>query len=139
MQHVCDNGDAMRNLDRTRAAQVGDLIRQLREAEGLSLYKLAIESGVDRSTIMRTERGDFMPTTDVLMRLCEALDVTYTDLAELVGFDAAKTLPEPAIYFRTKYGLPPEATAKLERQFEKIAKKHGIDPNQAGPAEGADE
>ena|GEM_PF-5455342 len=121
------------------ASRAGDLLRQLREAEGLSFGKLAKKAGVAKSTVLRAEQGHYVPTTEVLIRLCNALDVSYGDLAELVGFDAAKSLPEPAVYFRTKYGLPPAATVHLEQEFARVARAYGIDPDQAGPGEGEDE
>lgn len=125
----------------SRAAQVGDLVRQLREAQGLQKKQLAEMCGIAPSTLVRLERGDYLPQTETLIQIAETLDVEYEDLAELVGFDAAKALPEPAIYFRTKYGqqLTDEQAAKMTADFNRIARKYGFDPTKPGPAPGEDE
>lgn len=122
-----------------RAAEVGDLVRQLREAQGLQKKQLAELCGISPSTLVRLERGDYLPQTETLIQIAEALNVNYDDLAELVGFDAAKTLPEPASYFRTKYGMTDDEAAKLEVQFSQLLSDSGIDPTQPGPRPGEDE
>lgn len=129
----------MNNSSNHRAAEVGDLVRQLREAQGLQKKQLAEMSSISPSTLVRLERGDWLPQTETLIQIANALNVSYGDLAELVGFDAAKALPEPASYFRTKYGMTNKEAEQLEKQFDELLVEHGYDPNQSGPAAGEDE
>ena len=52
---------------------VGKVIRELREARGVSLRALANASGVNFTTIRHIERGDNSPTVATLEMLLEAL------------------------------------------------------------------
>lgn len=52
---------------------VGKVIRELREARGVSLRALANASGVNFTTIRHIERGDNSPTVATLEKLLEAL------------------------------------------------------------------
>lgn len=62
----------------------GDVIRKLRRQRGWSLVDLAAESGVDKGTISKIERGgNCRPAT--LERLASALHVPLTDLANYSG------------------------------------------------------
>lgn len=61
---------------------IGERIRQLREAAGLSGNALAKLAGIGQSTLSRIESGVHSPTLDVLEKISDALGIT---LAELVG------------------------------------------------------
>lgn len=58
---------------------VGERLRELRKAAGLSQQELADYVGVDRSTICMYELGQRIPKDDIKIRLCEKLgqDVQY--------------------------------------------------------------
>ena len=60
------------------ATSLGATIRERRKALGLTLEELALRSGVSRATISKVERGDVTPTTPVLGRLAEALDISIS-------------------------------------------------------------
>lgn len=55
--------------------RVGNHIRQLREAKGLSQEQLALEAGVDNSHLGKLERGQGNPTLKLVTRVAEALGV----------------------------------------------------------------
>lgn len=57
---------------------IGERLRLLRTARGLTLDDLAGASGVSRAMISRIERGEASPTAQLLSRLCAALDLTLS-------------------------------------------------------------
>lgn len=64
-----------RRLTRKQATSaIGDHLREVRIAEGLSQEALAAKAGLDRKTVNRIENGLFSPSIDTLMRLCQILD-----------------------------------------------------------------
>jgi len=67
-------------------------VRELRDAQGLSLDALAERSGVSRSNISLIERGQSSPTAVVLDKLASALGVTLASLFE----ERAGSLAEPS-------------------------------------------
>jgi transcriptional regulator with XRE-family HTH domain len=64
--------------DEPSRSPLGATIRERRKALGLTLEDLAARSGVSRATISKVERGDVTPTTPVLGRLAEALDISIS-------------------------------------------------------------
>lgn len=63
-------------------------LRELRDAQGLSLALLAERSGVSRSNISLIERGESSATATVLDKLSAALGVTVASLFEQSAADA---------------------------------------------------
>jgi transcriptional regulator with XRE-family HTH domain len=61
---------------------VGGRIRQLREAQGLSLRALSENCNLSINAISRIERGENSPTVSSLHTLATALDVPITDFFE---------------------------------------------------------
>ena len=59
---------------------VGSALRQLRSERGLSLDKLAYESGVSRAMLSQIELGRSTPTITVLWRIARALGVPFSAL-----------------------------------------------------------
>jgi XRE family transcriptional regulator of biofilm formation len=56
-------------------------LRSEREKAGLSLNRLAEETGMSKTYLLRLERDeDANPSLDVLRRVTEALDITIADL-----------------------------------------------------------
>jgi transcriptional regulator with XRE-family HTH domain len=62
------------------APAVGSNLRQLRVKRGLSLERLAQESGVSRGMLGQIELGKSVPTINVLWKIARALNVTFSAL-----------------------------------------------------------
>ena len=63
-------------------AGIGEKIRLLRQAQGLSLEKLADRSGVSSAAIHKIERNAMVPTITTLMKLARSLDRSVSYLVE---------------------------------------------------------
>lgn len=122
-----------------QAKELGRQLRARRDQLGLSVRDLEKLAGVDNGTIVRIEQGAFAaPAPDKLSRIAEALKLSLANVFALAEYVIPDDLPTFAPYLRTKYrALPPKAVAELERYFDDLAGRYGIDP--AGPAPGEDE
>jgi transcriptional regulator with XRE-family HTH domain len=105
------------NVASTNQKTFGTIIRNKREQLGVSRRALAEAAGVDASHILRLERGEKRPTTDLVMRLAKALKTNVEDLQAV----ATENLPRLAPYLRAKYDLDDEAVAELEEHFKTVA------------------
>ena len=110
--------------------KVGQLIRERRNEQGLSVRGLAAAARVDSTWLSRVEHGIYVnPDPRYLHRLAQVLEMetmdlfTAADYAELPGF---------APYFRSKYDLPPEAIQQLQAHFELLAEKYDRDQDEEG-------
>lgn len=54
---------------------IGDNLRAIRQAKGVSIRALAEIVGVSKSTIVHIESGKFSPRYDIVERIAEALGV----------------------------------------------------------------
>jgi transcriptional regulator with XRE-family HTH domain len=61
--------------------RLGERVRELRRARGLTLEELAAGSGVSRAMISKVERGEKNPTLVVAAKLAEGLGVSLSRLA----------------------------------------------------------
>jgi len=101
---------------------LADVIREAREAAGLSIRQLATLVGLDFSVLSRIEAGKVArPSPEVLQNLADVLEL---DAAELLAFIGVKMkLPEPRTYFRQAYGMTEreaeEAAALIARRYRK--------------------
>jgi transcriptional regulator with XRE-family HTH domain len=86
---------------------VGENLRRLRQAAGLSQTALAEASGISRRTIINLEAGEANVSLAGLDRLAGALDATFVDL---VGPPAAAPHSIGAVAWR---GAAPESAAVL--------------------------
>ena len=61
---------------------MGEKIKELRESKGISQYRLAELTGINRSTINRYENGSIQKISfDNLLKICKALE---TDIKEII-------------------------------------------------------
>lgn len=101
---------------------IGETVRQRRLQRKLTLEQLAELSGVSRAAISKIERGDVSPTTGVVGRLAEALDLSISQF--IGGPSAAPVLhvrPEQQPVFR-------EATSGFERRsLSPLYRGRGVD------------
>ncbi|MEY9876664.1 transcriptional regulator with XRE-family HTH domain [Streptacidiphilus sp. MAP12-33] len=59
---------------------VGALIRQHRQAAGLSQVQLAERAGIDHKTVSRAENGVYAVSIDQVARIARALGVSSSEL-----------------------------------------------------------
>jgi transcriptional regulator with XRE-family HTH domain len=108
--------------DKEQLAAIATEIRRLRKAKALSLEQLAGAAGVSKSIISKVERGEATPTTTVLARLAEALDVTFSELMSPAREGEVILLEkERQPYLRT------EGAGFLRRCLSPILPNRGID------------
>ncbi len=101
--------------------KLSDELRRLRDADGLTVRRLADLSGLTPSTVSRLETGHIdSPRPEHLQRLARALDADIEDLYSLAGYLMPEGLPELAPYLRTKYGMPEQAVAQLDEYFQAL-------------------
>jgi len=107
-----------------RAASLGAYLRSERESAGLSLRQLAELSHVAHGYLARLERGEQSnPTIDMLQKIAEALSLDFDEL--LAKFGIKRTLPEPRVYFRRKFGVSEDDAEVMARLIEKYQEKGG--------------
>lgn len=79
----------MPNLSRNRQdpslIALGEAIRRIRQAKGLTQERLALLSDVDRSYLGRVERGDNNAALLTLVRIASALEVTVAEIMSEAG------------------------------------------------------
>jgi transcriptional regulator with XRE-family HTH domain len=57
----------------TTVTQIADFIKQKRTEQGISMYKLANDSGINRSSLSRIETGTSPPSSETLLKILNAL------------------------------------------------------------------
>lgn len=103
--------------------QVGEIIREGREAAALSVRRLATAADVDSTWLSRLEHGVYLnPDPRHLHRLGKVLGIPTSELFEAAEY--SEGLPNFAPYLREKYELPEDAIGQLEAHFELIANKY---------------
>lgn len=73
----------MSDVDATSVAAIGNRVRALREAMGLSLRDLAERCGVSAPMLSQVERGETSPTLQVATRIAAGLDLRLSQLLRL--------------------------------------------------------
>ncbi len=62
--------------------KLGNRIRDLRIAKGLSQAKLGLKILKDQQSIHKVETGEFNPTYLYLLEICEGLEITISELLD---------------------------------------------------------
>lgn len=122
-------------MEPEQAAELGRLIRERRSELGLSVRQLAEQAAMNFATLSRIEQGRFAaPGPDKLARIAKALGIGTADLFGLAGYTVPADLPSFRPYLRGKHpAMPAAAIDDLAKAFERIARKHGYNPD-ANPA-----
>ncbi len=82
VRHYCDVEFTRAEQEKAELARkaLGERLRRLREAAGLTQVELAKRAGVGRVTVVRIENGRMDARTETLRRLARALGVKLADL-----------------------------------------------------------
>ena len=126
-------------MDEEQAKNLGRILRDRREALGLSLRQLGTLCELPAVTLFRFEDGAYTaPAPDKLARVAEALGLSLADVYALADYAVPNDLPSFKPYLRTKYrDLPAAEIEKIEAYAAKLARKYGVSLD--GPAPGEDE
>jgi transcriptional regulator with XRE-family HTH domain len=65
---------------RTRSSELGQRVRMLREAAGLTLKALSLRSGISTSALSKIENGQLSPTYEYLVRVARGFEVDIVEL-----------------------------------------------------------
>ena len=125
-------------------------LKRAREEAGLSLREVEARSGVSFAHIRRLENGERTPSIEVLQRVAEALSLDLDEVLSAVGIKTTRTLPEPRVYFRRKFGVSEEDAevmgpvrgkdvAKAQSEIVAIARKLESEGKIVLKSEGDDE
>lgn len=63
---------------------IGKELRRARKKAGLSQEQLAEEAGIHRTYVSLLERDMKSPTVDVLLRICNALEIKASDILKRI-------------------------------------------------------
>lgn len=118
-----------------------EILRDAREAKGLSLRDVAERTGISRSHLGYLETGQReRPDPRVLRLLADLYGLALSDLYLAAGYDLPDKLPTFTPYLRSRYhDLPKAAQHELQDSFRRITAKYGYDADVSGPADGEDE
>ncbi|GGG06821.1 hypothetical protein GCM10010912_59370 [Paenibacillus albidus] len=99
--------------------EFGVYLKQLREAQGLTINQLAAAAGISGSQISRIENGlRGVPKPATLRKIADATGVSYEELMDHAGYLQEQGLP-PA------ESAPEWATSKDKRDFRKMLEDDG--------------
>lgn len=107
------------------AANLGNYLRERREAAGLSLRRVARLANINDSYLGRLERGEQNPTLEMLQKITDALSLNLDEVLTAVGVKMTQTLSEPRVYFRRKFGVSEDDAEVMARLIEKYQGKGG--------------
>lgn len=110
---------------------LGDYVRKVRTAKGLTKKELVARSGLHTSYWAYLQAGKYRcPSPKHLHIIAKTLECPIEDLYALVGLTEAKELPSFAPYMRSKYQLPPSAIQDLEDYFTHLRSYYQIPDDQ---------
>ena len=74
------------DMDQNRSTNLGEIIRQGRVTQRLTLSQLSAMSGVSSSHLGRIERGERYPSASILRRIAKPLGFDEDELFTLAGY-----------------------------------------------------
>jgi len=113
-------------MNESQANALGAMLRERRNALGLSTYAVKDTTGIPSTTISRIETGSFKaPRPDKLAKIAEALGLSAGELFARAGYLVASDLPEYATYLQTKHPeLPMWAIERLQDLLAELLELH---------------
>src|SRR5438876_6545117 len=76
-------------------AEVGSRLKRARTQRGVTLTKLAAETGISKSTLSRLETGQRKPSLELLLQIAEAHEVSLDKLVGAPEVRDPRILPKP--------------------------------------------
>ena len=113
------SGVPRRTTSHPLAKAIGNRIREVRLAAGLTMEKLAFESDFSKGHLSSLERGLVVPTVATLAVLAKRLEV---DLVDLVNDPNAKSAGDRARLIELTRGLAAGPLRKLVRDLTAAAR-----------------
>lgn len=89
-------------MDQNRSTDLGEIIRQGRVTQRLTLSQLSAMSGVSSSHLGRIERGERYPSGSILRKIAEPLGFEENELFTLAGYLTPN--PSGVAESHTRYG-----------------------------------
>lgn len=111
------------------AAKIINRLAELRSARGVSVQTIAKEAGVTRQSIHAIETGEYIPNTEVALRLARALDVSVEELFALPGSTRDRFAPIRAEIVSRSAGIERSPVTRLC----KVGPRWMSYPVEAGP------
>ena len=113
------------DMNQQQARVLGNLLRAKRQELGFSTYQLAAAAGVNSSTVVRIELGQFAaPRPDKLAKFAKALGMNLGEIFAMAGYIVPEELPDLDIYLSTKYpDLSKSDLRKMELTLKELRAK----------------
>ena len=103
---------------------LGESIRKIRQARGISQGEMQKRTGILRSYLSRVENGHTVPSFATLQRLAGAMDVTLSDFFSADGKTGAATgTGEGGEYLRELRSLLPQLSPEQRSQLLESVKQ----------------
>jgi transcriptional regulator with XRE-family HTH domain len=110
-------------MNDAKAEQLARILREAREAMGLSVRQLAAQSGVAKSVISRFEL-EGTGSAHNLLNLARALELRESDLFSRAGWPLPRLTANLPAMLRAEYDLPPEGIREVQQSIEAIARRY---------------
>lgn len=94
--------------------QIGDRLRKLRREKKLTTTQLSKQSGVTQSTISEIENNNRSPQLDTLEKICQALEISMTELLYEAQNDSFSLTDEERLILKVFYQLNIEEREALK-------------------------
>ena len=113
------------DMNQHQARVLGNLLRVKRKELGFSTYQLAAAAGVNSSTVVRIELGQFAaPGPDKLAKFATALKMNLAEIYVKAGYVVPEGLPDLDTYLSTKYpDLSKSDLRKMELTLKELRAK----------------
>lgn len=104
--------------------RVGVFIYNQRKARGVTIKDLNLMTGVGTAVISDLENTKSMPRIETLLRICEVLDISYSDLFDHMKLGTARTDDGSVLVIdnpKNKYDTVSSFVAGLDYTKEEVA------------------
>jgi len=102
---------------------LGELVRQIRLAKGLSQGEMQKRTGILRSYLSRVENGHTIPSFATLQRLAAAMDVTLADFFPREGETAGTVADGTGEYLKELKTYLPQLTSEQRQELLEMVKE----------------